>query len=115
MAYKRLKNALQSQALPRNANVPLLRCWKQLASAGLPMFIMTKDDPKLHLGYYNYLAYLKASTFPSVTIKSFMDGIAKDVFRQTVESWLTYKFPLSEKNDLSITSPVTEVADVHPV
>jgi pimeloyl-ACP methyl ester carboxylesterase len=92
---------------PRNANLPLLRCWTHLASAGMPMLVMKAPALKARgikprMGEFDYLGYLDAlSGRPSrVVVKfiegtnhSFADAVGRRAIRHYTEEWLTTCFP----------------------
>jgi pimeloyl-ACP methyl ester carboxylesterase len=93
---------------PRNANLPLLRCWNQLASAGMPMLVMKAPALKSHgikprMGEFDYLGYLAALTgcgsrvvveFIEGTNHSFADAVGREAIRRHTESWLKVCFPI---------------------
>jgi pimeloyl-ACP methyl ester carboxylesterase len=93
---------------PRNANLPLLRCWTQLASAGLPILLMKAPAVKSHgikprMGEFDYLGYLGALSgrgsrvvvkFIEGTNHSFADLVGRAAIRQHAEEWLNACFPI---------------------
>jgi pimeloyl-ACP methyl ester carboxylesterase len=56
--------------LPKNVNLPLIESWRRLASAGLPMLILTAHQPRPHAEEFDYLRFLQASSprAPHVTV-----------------------------------------------
>ena len=94
---------------PRNANLPLLRCWNQLASAGMPMLVMKapavkSDGIKPRIGEFDYLGYLRALSgrgsrvvvqFIEGTNHSFADTVGREAIRKHTETWLNACFPLT--------------------
>jgi len=112
MVYKHLKHALLPKGLPRNANMPLIRCWNRLISAELPILVLNRTDPKLYHGYFNYLAYLQKanSNRGRVFVKSFMESIGKELFRKEIDYWLRECFPLVEKD---VFAKITAAEDNH--
>ena len=92
---------------PRNANLALLRCWNQLASAGMPMLVMKAPALKARgikppMGEYDYLGYLQALSgrgsriaikFIEGTDHSFADSVGRTAIRQHTEEWLNTCFP----------------------
>jgi pimeloyl-ACP methyl ester carboxylesterase len=88
--------------LPSNSNFPLLACWKQLASASLPIIIFraptaTRDR---EFDYINYNLE-HAGQDNQVVLKmiegadhTFANRIGRAAVRQETESWLSARFPL---------------------
>lgn len=88
---------------PRNANLPLLRCWNQLSSAGLPMLVLKAPALKSRglkprIGEFDYLAYLQSTASPRnrVSIEfvegtnhSFADRKGRNAVRENIEQWLS--------------------------
>jgi pimeloyl-ACP methyl ester carboxylesterase len=107
--YSRLKKfriflSLRGNALPRNANVPLIRCWSRLASAGVPMLILNADPPR-SAREFDYLGYLRALAGPGSRIAlkfverakhSFADDVGRAAVRRHTEQWLGACFPRIE-------------------
>lgn len=91
---------------PRNANLALLRCWNQLASAGMPMLVMKAPALKARgikprMGEFDYLGYLQgfssrasriAIKFIEGTDHSFADGVGRAAIQQYTEQWLNACF-----------------------
>jgi|SRR5271165_3519677 len=87
---------------PRNANLPLLRCWNQLASAGLPMLVLKAPALKSRglkprIGEFDYLAYLQSMASPRSRVSigfiegtkhSFADKKGRTGVRENIEQWL---------------------------
>jgi pimeloyl-ACP methyl ester carboxylesterase len=94
---------------PRNANLSLLRCWNQLASAGMPILVMKAPAVKAHgikprIGEFDYLGYLDALSgrgsrvvvkFIEGTNHSFADVVGRAAIRQHAEEWLNAYFPIT--------------------
>lgn len=92
--------------LPENANVALLRCWKTVASAGLPILILKapargSTTAKPRLGEFDYFRYAldAAGTKSRVSITtmegahhSFANLTARKGVEQHVEAWLERHF-----------------------
>ena len=99
------------QRPPRNANLPLLRCWNQLSSAGLPMLVLKAPALKSRglrprIGEFDYLAYLQSKAGPRnrVSIEfvegtnhSFADRKGREAVREHIEEWLKAQFLESPK------------------
>ena len=103
----------QKNRPPRNANFPLLRCWKQLASNGTPILVLKAPgfkapDLKPRVGDFDYLGYLQGLSgrgsrvdvelIPG-TNHSFGDGVGRAAVRQHAEQWLNAYFPLRVRED----------------
>jgi pimeloyl-ACP methyl ester carboxylesterase len=98
---------LSGNKLPRNANFPLLRCWKQLTSAGTPILVLKapavkSQGLKPRAGVFDYLAYLQASSgrrsrvevhFLEGTNHSFADHEGCRAVRHHTVQWLKDCFP----------------------
>jgi pimeloyl-ACP methyl ester carboxylesterase len=111
---------------PRNANLPLLRCWNQTASAGTPILVLKAPairarGLKPRIGEFDYLQYLQEMTsrnsrvsvqFIENTNHSFADIRGRAAVRENVEQWLNSYFPLSYRkmSDRSSTASSRERA-----
>ena len=65
--FRHVRLLLSRNRLPRNANLPLLHCWKQLTSAGTPILVLKapavkSQGIKPRTGVFDYLSYLQASS-----------------------------------------------------
>lgn len=110
---KYIRLLLRRNRPPRNANLALLRCWNQLASAGMPMLVMKAPSLKAQgikprLGEFDYLGYLEglsgrgsriAIKFIEGTDHSFADGVGRTAIRQHTEQWLNTYFPTTGAAD----------------
>jgi pimeloyl-ACP methyl ester carboxylesterase len=111
--YSRLRKIhtyIRRDAPPGNANFPLLNCWRQLASAGLPILIMNASGRDSHayksrMGEFDYLKYVLklAGRRSQVVIKliegtdhSFANRLGRVGVRQHSEQWLNAYFPLTQ-------------------
>jgi pimeloyl-ACP methyl ester carboxylesterase len=114
--YDRLRHIctlVRGNRPPGNANWPLLRCWGQLESLGMPILIMKAPALKApgikpRVGEFDYLRYLRA--LPGVpgrvavrlvegTNHSFANSQGKAAVRQLTEQWLDARFPLVEREE----------------
>ena len=91
---------------PRNANLPLLRAWNQLSSAGLPMLVLKAPALKSRglkprIGEFDYLGYLKSMASPRSRVSvqliegtnhSFADRKGRAAVRENIEEWLSSQF-----------------------
>ena len=101
---------VRGNRLPRNANSALIRCWDQLASAGLPILILKAPvlkgrGTKPRVGDFDYLGYLEALSGRGsrVVIKlmegtnhSFAGNVATAAVRECTGQWLNEYFPFVE-------------------
>lgn len=96
---------------PENANVPLLRSWKEVAAAGLPVLILKMPERKPSgtrakapgFDYFEYVVGL-AGRRGRVSAKSieganhtFSNRVGWAAVRQHTEDWLANNFPLTER------------------
>jgi pimeloyl-ACP methyl ester carboxylesterase len=112
--YRRLQKLrlfVKRNALPGNANLPLIRCWSQVASIGVPMLILNARAAAAKVWEFDYLADLQKSSGPRsrVAIKfiegcnhSFADGLG--AVRRHTEQWLHACFPLIERDKIAALS-----------
>ena len=108
--WKKMRQAAGPNKLPKNANVPLIRCWNQIASTGMPVLVLHARQPRQ--GDFDYFAYLQASSRRArgVSIKfiegashSFAEPAARMAVREQTESWLQACFPLNNRAQRSTT------------
>ena len=104
---KELRLRLRRTELPRNANFPLIKRWKTLASAGMPILIIKVPAAKAtgakpRMGEFDYLAHLAGvgGSHNRVEIKviegtshSFADPMGRLGVLRYTESWLSKSFP----------------------
>ncbi len=119
--YDRLKNArlaMRKNALPGNANLPLLRRWKDATTRGLPVLLFKapgRKSPgtKPRVGEFDYLKYIMdvADKKSEVVLEliegtdhSFANRTGRAAVRQRVELWLKTHFPLIEAEYLPVSS-----------
>lgn len=106
--------------LPKNANLKLIRCWRQLEANGLPILVMKApalkgrgDKPRV--GQFDYIEYLqKASSrssrfsvrFIEGTNHSFADHVGRSGILQESENWLNTYFPVATFKERAILSSI---------
>lgn len=99
---KYLKSLTRKNEFPDNANSALIRCWHQVASAGVPMIVFTAPPPNPRLGEFNYLQKLqrKSGRIYRVEVNavegtnhSFVRGPGREAVRKKTEQWLEVNFP----------------------
>ena len=108
MRYVRL--LLKRNRLPENANLPLIRCWRQLLSEGLPILILKAPGLKTRglkprMGEFDYLTYIQTlgGRNRRLTVKlvdrtnhSFADDVGRRAVREQTEQWLRSTFGFAE-------------------
>jgi pimeloyl-ACP methyl ester carboxylesterase len=106
---KELRLRLRRSELPGNANLPLIKRWKTLASAGLPILVLKVPGAKAsgskpRLGEFDYLTYVAGlgGNRRRVDIKviegtthSFADRVGRSAVLGHTESWLDELLPQS--------------------
>lgn len=122
---KQIRLLLRRTELPENANLPLLRCWNRLSSAGMPILVLKAPGFKTRgirprIGEFDYLGYLQEMSDRSSRIDiqfveganhSFADVLGKAAVLQHTERWLSAHFPTtSEGLNLSTSSFVHQDA-----
>jgi pimeloyl-ACP methyl ester carboxylesterase len=106
---KEIRRSIRRDVLPENANFPLLSCWKELASRGLPILILKgldrkAADTKLRSGEFDYFQYIQRLTDRrcQITIEladgasnAFQNRLGQAAVRQHTQQWLKLCFPLT--------------------
>lgn len=102
--YDQLTKALRrlaGDAPPSNANFPLLNCWRDVATTGLPTILFRAPGIRQR-GEFDYLKHVLklAGRKGDVVVKTieeanhtFSNRAGRDAVRRQVESWLTSHFP----------------------
>lgn len=121
---KQFRLLLRGSALPANANVPLIRACKELASSGLPILVIKAPNrratgTKVRTGEFDYFKYVfEVAGQHRITMKlidganhSFSNHRDRAVIRENIERWLTSNFPSDqfETNRVSV-SPLASSA-----
>jgi len=84
-------------------NFPLLRCWKMVASTGLPILLLKAPGTKPRGEEFDYLKYIleQAGSNSRVVVKvvegaghTFSNRVGRAGVQQLVESWLNFYLPL---------------------
>jgi pimeloyl-ACP methyl ester carboxylesterase len=98
-----LRLYLRRNPMPENANFPLLRCWKTVASAGLPILLLKAPSTKPRGEEFDYLKYIleQAGSNSRVVVKvvegaghTFSNRVGRAGVQQLMESWLNFYLPL---------------------
>jgi pimeloyl-ACP methyl ester carboxylesterase len=98
-----LRLYLRRNPMPENANFSLLRCWKTVASAGLPILLLKAPATKPRGEEFDYLKYIleQAGSNSRVAVKvvegaghTFSNRVGRAGVQQLIESWLNFYLPL---------------------
>lgn len=116
--FKKTVLSVCSNVFPDNANIPLLRCWKEIASTGMPIAILKRPERKTSsdnskLREFDYLKYILklAGRRSRVAVKlvegtnhSFANRLGRTTVLQHTEQWLDDYFPLAACRDSAMNS-----------
>jgi pimeloyl-ACP methyl ester carboxylesterase len=108
-AYARLRAAMQSRRqccarpmsaiLPKEANLKLILSFERLAAAGLPILVVTAQNPRRAAVSFDYLDYLLRKGRGKViyrtiegTNHSFVEGVGPKAVMELTEEWLKVNF-----------------------
>lgn len=122
--YHRLRHLhllVRGNRLPRNANLPLLRCWKEVTSAGMPILLLKApalktQGTKPRVGEFDYLGYLQALSDRNSRITmqliegtnhSFADAAGCSGVRQHAIEWLNVCFPVVQPGENALWEQLT--------
>ncbi len=126
---KHIRLIVGRNKLPRNANLPLIRCWNQLTSAGTPILVLKAPALKTRgikprIGEFDYLGYLQSKSTRGSRIlvrliegtnHSFADRQGRAAVRQNIEQWLSSTFPkTSVERDAEHSSAVAQEGAYEP-
>ncbi len=98
-----LRLRFRRKTLPRNANVHLIKCWKLIASKGLPILLFKAPNLKTRGEEFDYLQYAleQAGSNHRVVMKvitgaghTFSNRIGKTAVQSHTEEWLEACFPV---------------------
>lgn len=104
---KKLRLQLRKNAPPENTNFPLLKRWKSIASAGMPILLLTAPEPKAadnrpRPGKFNYIEHVLdlAGSRSRVEARvvsganhTFSNPVGKSAIREHVAEWMPKFFP----------------------
>jgi pimeloyl-ACP methyl ester carboxylesterase len=103
-----IRRLVRRKRLPSTANVPLIRCWKQLASAGLPMLVLRCAWFTPKPGEFDYVRDLQPLSdrhcrisveLIEGTMHSFEERRAKEAVLKHTDQWLSACFPLTKRTE----------------
>src|SRR6185437_2164562 len=103
---KQMRLKLYRNRLPDNANLPLLRCWKQIASTELPILILKSPNhgasgAQPRVGEFDYSRHILELAGPkhrvtemavNGTTHSFSNDVGRAAVQQTLCRWLNTSF-----------------------
>lgn len=120
---RNLRLTLRGNAPPANANVQLLACWKQVATAGLPILLLRAPGIKAQgarprVGEFDYIEHVTklagrksrvAVEFVEDADHSFANRLGRDAVQRHIADWMAVHFPLrySRVNTRSATQSRT--------
>jgi pimeloyl-ACP methyl ester carboxylesterase len=99
-----IRRLVRRKKLPGTANLPLIRCWEQLATAGLPMLVLRCAWYTPKPGEFDYVHDLHPLSdrhcrtsvkLIEGTMHSFEERRAKEAVLKHTEQWLSAFFPLT--------------------
>jgi pimeloyl-ACP methyl ester carboxylesterase len=105
--------------LPENANIPLIRCWRELASNGLPILVLKGPERKAPGGkskhsefdYFQYLLKLPGAQ-GSVAVRvtdgannAFANRQGLVAIQRHIGEWLSTRFPVPAPKDCGANTP----------
>ena len=104
---KALRLKWRRAKVPQNANRPLLRAWKEVASTGLSILVAVAPDRKAagvkpRLGEFDYIAHILglAGEKGRVTVRSadgadhsFSNRLGRTAIQEIIGNWLSQNFP----------------------
>lgn len=113
---KEISLRLRGNRTPDNANTPLLRCWKEIGSSGLPILVLMMPPRKTSggkaaTGEFDYIQYALelAGNNNRVLVKvaeganhSFANRLGRAAVRQHTKNWLSDHFPLAEHKESEV-------------
>jgi pimeloyl-ACP methyl ester carboxylesterase len=95
-----LGRLIRPKKLPAAANLPLVRCWKQLASSGRPMLVLRSSFSTPKLGEFDYIRDLYPLSDSRISVKliegathAFAERGAKEQVLKHTQPWLSVCFP----------------------
>ena len=116
---KKIRLLVRRNAPPRNANLPLLNRWREVASTGLPILIIKAPSRKAtgtgpRVGEFDYLKHVlnlagrKSQVIVELvegTDHSFANRMGRVGVQQYIEKWLGNYLPLRENIPVNVLLP----------
>ena len=126
---KELRLSLRTSELPVNANIPLIKRWSSLASAGLPILVLKAPGAKSsaskpRLGEFDYLGHVMnlAGSRSRVDVEvvegaghAFADPVGRLAVRRSTEKWLGKYFPSTTAEPSLLQDPQLKSMEINPV
>jgi pimeloyl-ACP methyl ester carboxylesterase len=126
---KELRLRLRRTELPGNANIPLIKRWSSLASAGLPILVLKVPGAKAaaakpRLGEFDYLEHVisLAGSRSRVDLKviegashSFADPVGRLAVLRYTETWLGKYFPIATAKPAPLQGEELPSMEINPV
>jgi pimeloyl-ACP methyl ester carboxylesterase len=123
LRFNRALSLLRRDVLPKNANLLLLKSWKDVGSAGLPILVLKSPSanasgPGHPRGEFDYMKYIVALAGERSRIQvemvdgahhTFANHVARAKVRQYLETWLDYYYPI-EDDEPAAASPLCQTA-----
>jgi pimeloyl-ACP methyl ester carboxylesterase len=124
---KQMRLLLRRNGAPDNANFSLLRCWKELSSAGLPILILRAPGrrapgTKARTGEFDYLKHAVelAGQKGRIVVRvmdganhSFSNYAGRVAVRQHTENWLNAFYPLTDSEENAAIGAHLESDDIN--
>ena len=117
--WNKLRMQLRKNGPPENANFPLLKRWKHLASGGMPILLLNAPKPKAsatkpRAGKFDYIQYVldlagNRSQVEARVVEganhTFSNSLGKTAIQQHVAEWMPKFFPFetAELTESSVT------------
>lgn len=118
-----IRRLVRSKRLPSNANLPLIGCWNQLTSAGLPMLVLRSPLSTPKPGEFDYITDLQPLSDRNCRVRiqpiegathSFAERPSKEAVLRHTEQWLNAWFslttcaesPNTERQSLQFTAAI---------
>jgi pimeloyl-ACP methyl ester carboxylesterase len=125
---KELRLRLRRSELPANANIPLLKRWSSLTSAGVPILVLKVPSAKAsaakpRLGEFDYLAHVisLAGSRSRVDLEvvegaghSFADPVGRLAVRRYTENWFGKYFPVATAKPAPVQDEELQLMEINP-
>jgi len=119
---RKVRLRLRGNSPPQNANMPLLRCWREVATSGLPILLLKAPGrkapgTKARVGEFDYLKYIleTAGRRSRVLVEliegtdhSFANRKGRVAVRRLTERWLGAHLPLTKREETPMNAVLSE-------